>query len=73
MPWLRVAARHPPHPLTIITCCRRNVYSAVNALAGHYNNFGTSAPVPKKRLERLVKVRAGGDGGGCIKDDCEAY
>ena len=38
----------PPH--------RSNTYSALNALAGHYNNFGTQAPIPKKRLERLVKV-----------------
>lgn len=28
----------------------------LNALAGHYNSFGTSAPIPKKRLERLTKV-----------------
>lgn len=32
-----------------------NTYSALNALAGHYNSFGTSAPIPKKRLERLQK------------------
>lgn len=32
-----------------------NTYSAINALAGHYNSFGTQAPVPKKRLERLTK------------------
>lgn len=32
-----------------------NTYSAFNALAGHYNSFGTQAPIPKKRLERLVK------------------
>ena len=34
-----------------------NTYSAVNALAGHLNSFGPTAPLPKKRLERLVKVR----------------
>lgn len=32
-----------------------NTYSALNALAGHFNNFGAQAPIPKKRLERLVK------------------
>mmetsp|Transcript_44211 Transcript_44211/g.84520 ORF Transcript_44211/g.84520 Transcript_44211/m.84520 type:complete len:184 (+) Transcript_44211:95-646(+) len=31
------------------------VYSAVNAVVGHYNNFGTKAPIPKKRAERIVK------------------
>ncbi|KAK9846515.1 hypothetical protein WJX81_005765 [Elliptochloris bilobata] len=30
-------------------------YAAVNALAGHYNSFGPTAPLPKKRLERLRK------------------
>jgi len=30
-------------------------YSAVNALAGHFNSFGLTAPVPKKRLERIQK------------------
>lgn len=42
----------------------RNTYSALNALAGHYNSFGATAPIPKKRLERLTKVsssRAAGD------------
>lgn len=32
-----------------------NTYSAINALAGHYNSFGTQAPIPKKRLDRLTK------------------
>lgn len=32
-----------------------NTYSALNALAGHYNSFGSQAAIPKKRLERLVK------------------
>ncbi|KAK9844303.1 hypothetical protein WJX74_000608 [Apatococcus lobatus] len=32
-----------------------NTYSALNALAGHYNNFGSTTPVPKKRLERAQK------------------
>eukprot|EP00798_Chlamydomonas_sp_ICE-L_P006533 gene6533-3175_t len=30
-------------------------YSALNALAGHYNSFGATAPLPKKRLERVNK------------------
>uniref|UniRef100_A0A7S0N6G5 Photosystem II Psb27 protein n=1 Tax=Pyramimonas obovata TaxID=1411642 RepID=A0A7S0N6G5_9CHLO len=30
-------------------------YSAVNAVQGHYTNFGTKAPIPKKRAERIVK------------------
>lgn len=34
------------------------MYSAVNALAGHWNNFGADAPVPKKRLTRIVKARS---------------
>ena len=33
-----------------------NTYAVCNALAGHYNSFGTKAPLPKKRLERLNKV-----------------
>nr|8R2I_2 Chain 2, Chain U, Predicted protein [Chlamydomonas reinhardtii] len=32
-----------------------NTYSALNALAGHFNSFGATAPIPKKRLERLQK------------------
>lgn len=45
-------------PLTLPPLCpRSNTYSVCNALAGHYNSFGNEAPVPKKRLERLVKVR----------------
>lgn len=31
-----------------------NMYTALNAIAGHYNNFGTKAPIPKKRLERVL-------------------
>lgn len=34
-----------------------NLYSVVNALAGHWNNFGADAPVPKKRIGRIMKVR----------------
>lgn len=32
-----------------------NTYSALNALAGHFNSFGLEAPIPKKRLERINK------------------
>jgi photosystem II Psb27 protein len=32
-----------------------NMYSAVNALSGHFNNFGPNAPIPKKRLDRLLQ------------------
>ncbi|CAL8464026.1 g3561 [Coccomyxa elongata] len=32
-----------------------NTYSALNALAGHFNSFGPTAPLPKKRLERIQK------------------
>ncbi|KAI8465021.1 MAG: photosystem II Pbs27 [Monoraphidium minutum] len=32
-----------------------NTYAVCNTLAGHYNSFGTKAPIPKKRLERLNK------------------
>eukprot|EP00210_Caulerpa_lentillifera_P004178 g3984.t1 len=32
-----------------------NTYSVVNALQGHFNSFGTEAPLPKKRLERMLK------------------
>ncbi|KAK9814214.1 hypothetical protein WJX72_002368 [[Myrmecia] bisecta] len=35
-----------------------NTYSALNALAGHYNSFGLTAPLPKKRLERITKELA---------------
>lgn len=31
------------------------VYSAVNAVEGHYNNFGSKAPIPKKRADRIIK------------------
>ena len=36
---------------------RRNTYTVLNALAGHFNSFGNNAPLPKKRLDRIVKVR----------------
>lgn len=32
-----------------------NTYAVCNTLAGHYNSFGTKAPLPKKRLERLQR------------------
>lgn len=32
-----------------------NTYSALNAVAGHINSFGPTAPIPKKRLERVMK------------------
>merc|ERR1711977_39853 len=32
-----------------------NTYSAINAILGHYNNFGASTLFPKRRLERVVK------------------
>lgn len=35
-----------------------NMYSAVNALAGHWTSFGSDAPVPKKRMARISKVRS---------------
>ena len=35
-----------------------NMYSAVNALAGHWTSFGSDAPVPKKRMARITKVRS---------------
>jgi len=41
----------------LVMCVCSNTYSALNALAGHYNSFGATAPIPKKRLERLSKVR----------------
>jgi hypothetical protein len=44
-------------PLTIgAWVVSRNTYSALNALAGHFNSFGVEAPLPKKRLERVQKV-----------------
>lgn len=36
-----------------------NTYAVCNTLAGHYNSFGVKAPLPKKRLERLTRVRGG--------------
>ena len=50
-PWVLASQ---PHSLTKRAC--RSTYTALNALAGHYNNFGPTAPVPKKRLDRINKV-----------------
>ena len=32
-----------------------SMYSAVNALSGHFNSFGPTSPVPKKRLDRVLQ------------------
>ena len=32
-----------------------NTYSALNAVAGHYNNFGTKYAFPAKRIDRVMK------------------
>lgn len=32
-----------------------NTYAALNAVAGHYNNFGTKYPLPAKRAARALK------------------
>ena len=46
--------RHASSEAVGVTC--RNTYSALSALAGHYNNFGPETNVPKRRLDRLTKV-----------------
>jgi photosystem II Psb27 protein len=33
------------------------MYTAVNALAGHWNSFGADSAIPKKRLARIEKAR----------------
>ena len=40
-------------PSNSLSCS--NTYSALNAVAGHYNNFGTKYPLPAKRAERALK------------------
>ena len=35
-----------------------NVYSALNAVAGHINSFGADTPLPAKRLDRVTKELA---------------
>ena len=32
-----------------------NVYSALNAVSGHFNNFGTKYPLPAKRKDRVLQ------------------
>lgn len=32
-----------------------NTYSALNAVAGHYNSYGTKYPLPAKRADRVLK------------------
>ncbi|KXZ50584.1 hypothetical protein GPECTOR_16g759 [Gonium pectorale] len=44
-----------PVPPDCTLAPRSNTYSALNALAGHFNSFGATTPIPKKRLERLQK------------------
>ena len=57
-------------PDPVVWLCS-NTYTALNALAGHYNNFGPGAPVPKKRLDRVVKVnpvdKRSVDVGSCLR------
>ncbi|GHP07275.1 hypothetical protein PPROV_000601600 [Pycnococcus provasolii] len=31
-----------------------NTYSALNAIAGHYNSFGTKTNLPKKRMDQVL-------------------
>ena len=31
-----------------------NTYSALNAIAGHYNSFGTKVNLPKKRMDQVL-------------------
>ncbi|XP_020599726.1 photosystem II repair protein PSB27-H1, chloroplastic [Phalaenopsis equestris] len=33
----------------------RDVYSAINAVSGHYINFGPTAPIPAKRKARILE------------------
>jgi hypothetical protein len=62
---LRIQRRSSTHTCTCAnTCmhlhaqCCRVTYSILNALAGHFNSFGPTAPLPKKRLERINKASA---------------
>merc|ERR1719373_753669 len=32
-----------------------SMYSCANAIAGHYNSFSASTPIPKKRLDRVIQ------------------
>uniref|UniRef100_A0A061QVF2 Photosystem II Psb27 protein n=2 Tax=Tetraselmis sp. GSL018 TaxID=582737 RepID=A0A061QVF2_9CHLO len=38
-----------------------NMYSVLNAISGHYNSFGPEAPIPKKRLDRILKELSDAD------------
>lgn len=33
----------------------RDIYSALNAVSGHYISFGPSAPIPAKRKARILE------------------
>lgn len=59
-------------PLVPTHTHRSNTYSVLNALAGHYNSFGATAPIPKKRLDRINKVGhefvIGGVCAACVSD-----
>lgn len=33
----------------------RDMYSAINAVSGHYINFGPTAPIPAKRKARILE------------------
>ena len=54
LPSGRLAAGPDAPPLPRPPPCS-NTYSALNAVAGHYNNFGTKYPLPAKRAERALK------------------
>ena len=38
-----------------------NTYGAINAVAGHYNSFGYSAPISKKRSARIIQELSDAD------------
>lgn len=33
----------------------RDIYSALNAVSGHYISFGPTAPIPPKRMKRILE------------------
>lgn len=33
----------------------RDIYSAINAVSGHYVSFGPTAPIPAKRKARILE------------------
>ncbi len=66
------AIKSNPYLLLPFARCRRDprfsgrpsygsTYAAVNTLVGHLNNFGFTAAIPKKRLERLGKELSDAD------------